>query len=72
VFFENKPMIQRYTNEVAILNQATSREMSHIIHLEQLFLGIDHAAFSMKKFEMSFREYLHKHRNVRELRQILR
>ena len=72
VFMRNEDKIQQYTNEVAIMSQAFLKELEHIVWMEKIYLGQDHAAIRMSKYEMDYRVYLQKHRNPRELRLILR
>jgi hypothetical protein len=72
VFRRNEDKIQQYTNETAIMALAYMKELDHIVRMEQIYLGPDHAAVKMARYQMDYRVYLQKHRNPRELRLILR
>ena len=39
--------------------------------LDKLFLGKDHVALSMEKFQMNYRDYLRSHRDYRQIGRIL-
>ena len=71
-FLRNEAKIQQYANEVAIMTQAFINKLQHVMILRKIYLGPDHAAFKMDKYQVDYRVYLQKHRNPRELRQILR
>jgi serine/threonine protein kinase len=54
-------------NEWVIMREATKKNCTHIIHLNSADIGIDHAVIKMPKYETSFREYLWKARDFKEL-----
>lgn len=55
------------TNEYAVLKQASLKNFKHVAQLKQVYLSFNHVAFSMKMYEMDFRDYLEDHRDVRYL-----
>ena len=63
-------MIINVTNEIAVLKSAQKQDLLHIAKLEGIFLGSNHLALQMKKYDMDLREYLEKHRDVRYLTKI--
>jgi serine/threonine protein kinase len=54
------------------MTQAFINQLQHVMILRKIYLGSDHAAFKMDKYQVDYRVYLQRHRNPRELRQILR
>jgi hypothetical protein len=40
------------------MKEAKDRNFKHIIHLDQLMLGLDHVALIMKTYSMDLRHYL--------------
>jgi cyclin-dependent kinase 2 len=67
---EEQSMVINITNEIAILKSAHKQELQHIAKLEGIFLGPNHVALQMKKYDMDLREYLERHRDVRYLTKI--
>ena len=57
-------------NEYAVLKIARKQNLKHISPLIDAFLGVDHIAFAMPRYEMTFRDYLFHHRDPRHLNKI--
>ena len=53
------------------MKQAKEHDLKHIIHLNNVLLGSDHAIISMPKYDMDLRQYLRDHRDFRELNKLL-
>ena len=70
-FLGNESLVQEFTNEFAVLDQAKKNELFFIIHLDKVFLGPDHAILSMEKFAFSYRDFLREKRDFRQLERIL-
>jgi serine/threonine protein kinase len=53
------------------MKKAVECNLFHLMRLHELQLGPDHVILKMEKFEMSYREYLRRHRDPRQIRLIL-
>ena len=51
-------MVVNVTNEIVVLKQASKENLKHIIQQEKLFLGPNHVALQVKKYDMDLRIYL--------------
>ena len=63
-------MIINLTNEIAVLKQAKKQGLKHIAKLEEVYLGPNHVALQLQKYDMDLRDYLEQHRDVRYLTKI--
>jgi serine/threonine protein kinase len=52
------------------MKMAHKHEAKHLSPLTSALIGVDHIAFSMPRYEMTFRDYLMKHREPRHLNKI--
>ena len=70
-FLEDYRLHQDFITEYSILKQAREIKLKHVISLNNILLGVDHAAITMQKLEMDLRTYLRKYRDFRQLNRIL-
>ena len=57
-------------NEYAVLKIAKKQSCKFLSPLIEAYIGVDHLAFSMPQYEMTFRDYLNQHRDHRHLNKI--
>jgi serine/threonine protein kinase len=68
---ESQELVQCFTNEYAVMSEAKTMNLFYVMPLDKFYLGPDHVALSMEKFQMDFRDYLRYHRDYRHLNRIL-
>lgn len=49
---------------------AKNYKLKYVLGLDDVYLGYNHLAFSYKKYDMDFRQYLQKERNYKQLPEI--
>ena len=53
------------TNEYGVLLRAKEAQLTYVMSLDRFLLGTDHVALTMEKYDMSYREYLQRHKDTR-------
>jgi serine/threonine protein kinase len=62
--------LMRIGNEYSVMKLAKKQEAKHLCPLTSAHIGLDHIAFSMPRYQMTFRDYLMNHREPRHLNKI--
>ena len=70
-FVSDQSSILSFQNEYAVLKRSQVSDAKHLPHLLGVYIGVNHVALCMPKFEMDYREYLENHRDHRHLGRIL-
>jgi hypothetical protein len=56
--------------EYSILQLSTQRQIQHLAKLKGVYLGINHLAYELEEYAMTFRSYLDEHRDIKQLHKI--
>ena len=68
---EDQLHVLQLTNEYGVLRKARKYQLTYVMSLDRFLLGTDHAALTMEKFDMSYRQYLRGQKDTRQLTKIL-
>lgn len=64
-FLEDHLRVLEFTSEYGVLRKARKCQLSYVMPLDRFLLGTDHAALTMEKFDMTYREYLRSQKDTR-------
>lgn len=71
VLLKDFNLVRGLTTDHHIMSEAKELDLFYIMHLTNIFIGKDHVALEMEKYDMDFRTYIRKHRDYRHLPRLL-